>query len=105
MPKVTAPLFSATASGAFAGVAEFRMVNGKAIVTAPKRMNKTQTPVQQANAARFREAISGWKALTPVQQDPWKTKGLIVKLTGYQLYLREYIRQGIVPPGQPTLPA
>ena len=105
MPRVTGPLFSAGASGAFAGVCEFRMVNGKAVVTAAKRMNRPQGPEQQANAARFKTAIGGWKSLDEEQQGLWKTKAAFQKLTGYQLYLREYLRQGVVPPHQPILPA
>ena len=32
-------------------------------------------------------------------------RALLLKLTGYQLYLREYIRQNIAPPHHPVIPA
>ena len=105
MPRVTGPLFSAGTSGEFGGIMEFRMVGNKAVVTAPKHLSKTLGPVQQANAERFKVAIAEWKKLTEAVKTNWKTKATLLKLTGYQLYLREYLRQNIVPPNQPLLPA
>ena len=32
-------------------------------------------------------------------------RALLLKLTGYQLYLREYLRQNIAPPHHPVIPA
>jgi len=105
MPRVTGPLFSAGASGAFGGIMEFRMVGTKAVVTAPKHVSKTQGPAQQANAARFQAAIGGWKTLDATSKTNWKNRALLLSLTGYQLYLREYLRQNIAPPNHPIIPA
>jgi hypothetical protein len=105
MPRVTGPLFSAGASGAFGGLMEFRMIGTKAVVTAPKHRSKPQGPAQQANAARFQVAIGGWKTLDAAGKTAWQSKALLLTLTGYQLYLREYLRQNIAPPNHPLLPA
>ena len=105
MPRVTGPLFSAGASGDFGGLMEFRMVGNKAVVTAPKHLSKTQGPAQQANAERFQVAIGGWKTLDAATKTNWKHRALVLGMTGYQLYLREYIRQNIAPPHHPVIPA
>ncbi len=105
MPCVTGPLFSAGDSGDFGGLMEFRMVGNKAVVTAPKHLSKTQGPAQQANAERFQVAIGGWKTLDAATKTNWKHRALVLGMTGYQLYLREYIRQNIAPPHHPVIPA
>jgi hypothetical protein len=105
MPRVTGPLFSAGASGAFGGIMEFRMVGTQAVVTAPKHRRKAPGPAQRANAARFQVAIGGWKTLDAASKTHWQGKALLLRLTGYQLYLREYLRQNIAPPHHPILPA
>ena len=38
-------------------------------------------------------------------QSHGKTKALLLKLTGDQLYLREYLRQNIAAPNHPLIPA
>lgn len=104
MPRVTGPLFSAAASGAFAGIMEFRTVNGKAVVCAPKHDSGRGQEYRAANAARFKDAVGGWNALTVIQQGTWRTSALNKGMNGYQLYIREYLTQGIYPPNQPVLP-
>ena len=81
------------------------MVGNKAVVTAPKHVSKTQGPTQQANAERFKVAIGGWKTLDAASKTNWKNRALVLGMTGYQLYLREYIRQNIAPPNHPVIPA
>ena len=102
MPRVTGPLFSA---GAFGGLMEFRMIGTMAVVTAPKHLSKTQGPAQQANAARFKVAIAAWKTLDAATKTNWKNRALVLKLTGYQLYLREYLQQNIAAPNHSLIPA
>lgn len=81
------------------------MIGNKAVVTAPKHVSKTQGPAQQANAERFKVAIGGWKTLDAATKTTWKHRALLLGMTGYQLYLREYIRQNIAPPHHPVMPA
>jgi hypothetical protein len=50
-------------------------------------------------------AIRAWKTLDAATKTHWKNRALLLKLTGYQLYLREYLRQNIAPPHHPVIPA
>ena len=104
MARVTAPLFSGAASGQFSDICEFRMVNGKAVVTGTKTRRKPLAAATQVQASRFSTAAAEWRALSEEQQDQWVDAGYMHGLTGYQLYIREYLTQGITPPGQPTIP-
>jgi hypothetical protein len=53
---------------------------------------------------RFKEGASAWSGLSWTQQQQWKTASADHGMNGYQLFLREYLSQGIVAPGLPTLP-
>ena len=105
MPRVTGPLFSASASGTFSDLMEFRMIGNKSVVTRPKTGHRPVGPVQASHAERFKRASGEWKKLSADTKTLWKNKAVVRKLTGYQLYIREYLVQGIVPPSQPILPS
>lgn len=102
MAKVVGPLFSLTASGNFRGLMEFR--TGEVIVGSPKTQKPPRSPAQQAQAARFQTAVEAWRDLSEADQTNWKTAGASRGLSGYQIYVSEYLIQGITPPGQPLLP-
>jgi hypothetical protein len=104
MARVTAPLFSAAASGKFSDLAEFRMVNGQAIAAGIKERRKPLHPQTVAQSERFKVAAAEWSALTTAQKQPWRSAAYSQSMTGYQLYMREYLRQGITPPAQPVVP-
>jgi len=102
--RVTAPLFSAAASGVFSGVCEFRMVNGQAVAAGIKTRKKPLADATVAQAERFKVAAGEWMKLNTAQRAPWKTAGNVQNMTGYNLYIREYLQQGVVPPAQPVVP-
>ena len=104
MARVTAPLFSAAASGKFGDICEFRMVGNRVIAGAVKRRRAPFTEAQQTQALRFKEAAGAWSTLGNYDQEMWASYGPMYDLSGYQLYIREYLNQGILAPDQPTLP-
>ena len=104
MVKVKAPLFSVAASGVFENAIEFRTGSGKSTAHGKRSKPAGRSQAQQAQSARFAEAVSGWKALNATQKAAWKTAGTRTGHTGYQLYLSEYQTQNITAPGQPTPP-
>lgn len=105
MARVSAPLFSASASGKFGDICEFRMVGNRVIAGAIKKRKAPFTEAQRTQAIRFKEAAGSWSALTLPEQEQWADKGPLFDLSGYQLYIREYLNQGILAPDQPILPA
>ena len=105
MAKVFGPLFSLTASGTFRGFMEFRTRTGDVIVGSPKSVKPPRSPAQRAQAAHFQTAVETWRELPEADRGPWKTAGASRNLSGYQLYISEYLIQGITPPGQPQLPS
>lgn len=104
MPKVKGPLFSATASGTFRGLIEFRTVGTATRVAGKRTAPRTRTQAQQVQSARFAAAVQAWQRQTTGEKGLWQAAAAGTALSGYQLYLREHQRQGIVPPDQPHLP-
>lgn len=104
MPKVTGPLFSLSASGTFQGLMEFKTKGGVTTVGKVRTKPATRSAAQQQQAARFAAAVAGWKALSPIEQQEWKTAATGTGVNGYQLYLSEYQGQNITAPDQPLVP-
>ena len=104
MPKVKAPLFSATASGTFRGMIEFRTVGTQTRVAGKRTPPRTRTAAQQVQSARFASAVQGWQRQDATAKGTWRTAAAGTALSGYQLYLREYQRQAIIAPDQPHVP-
>jgi hypothetical protein len=104
MAKVTAPLFSATASGKFGEICEFRIIGSRVIAGAIKRKRAGQSAGQAAQASRFQLAAASWGAQDDTTQTAWRDLGPTYSLSGYQLYVQQYLLQGIIDPDTPTLP-
>lgn len=104
MPKVKGPLMSATASGTFRNMIEFRTVGNATRVAGRRTAPRTRTAAQQVQSARFAAAVGGWGRLDVPGKASWKAAAAGTATTGYQLYLREYQRQAIVEPDQPHVP-
>lgn len=103
MARVKGPLFSLSASGEFRGM-EFRTGSGSTVVAAPKVVQAPRRPAQLAQQAAFQAAITAWNSLDANSRQTWRTAASTIGISGYQLYLREYLAQAITPPGQPLPP-
>jgi hypothetical protein len=104
MARVTGPLFSASASGKFGDICEFRQVGGRTVAGTIKKKTAPPSDAQRLQASRFRTAAESWSTLNATQKDQWKDAAGAQGMNGYQLYLREYLHQGIAPPNMPVLP-
>ena len=104
MATVKGPLFSVAATGKFNGVMEFRTGSGKTTVHGIRNISAERSQAQQAQSLRFAQAVSGWKTLSSLQKEAWKTAALQTGHNGYQLYLSEYQTQNIQPPNHPVIP-
>lgn len=103
MTRVVGPLFSLSASGVFQGIIEFRSGGGRTIAAAPKAYVPPRTTAQAEQTNRFKDAISGWRALNEDQKTGWAVRAP-AGTTGYRFYLSEYFAQNISQPGQPIYP-
>lgn len=103
MTRVIGPLFSLSASGLFQGIVEFRTGGGRTIAAAPKAYIPPRTAAQAEQTNRFKDAISGWRALTDDQKTGWTVRAP-AGTTGYRFYISEYFLQNIIPPNQPIYP-
>ena len=50
-----------------------------------------QTEPQQANRQTFADAISSWQGLTPTQKQVYNERAKYKNLSGYNLYISEYL--------------
>ena len=106
MASVKGPLMSLNAKGKFGGAMVFG--SWKGIPTCRQKVDPTNpnTAAQQTQRTTFTNAVASWHAQDQTTQDSWtdRAKALGLKMSGYNLYVREYIKQGIVDPATPTLP-
>ena len=106
MAKVKGPLLSLGASGSVGKSMTFgkwKGINTVRIASTPANPN---TAAQQAQRSTFQLAVASWKAQDAADQLTWtnRAKALGLSMSGFNLYVREYIAQGIVDPAVPTLP-
>ena len=78
--------------------------SGKTTVHGIRSAAPTRSQAQLAQSLRFSQAVNGWKLLSQLQKQAWKTRALLTGYNGYQLYLSEYQTQNIQPPNNPIIP-
>lgn len=55
------------------------------------------TPEQAAKRAGFALAVAAWQALTTPEKGEWKNRARAMQVSGYNLFLREYLRPTTIP--------
>lgn len=100
MARVKGPVYSADATGNFAGgLIQFRHHRGGLHVyrpTDPSRQNqKSPSSAQQAIRQRYREALAAWRGLSESARSDWNARGATMALSGWNLFLSKF--QGAVP--------
>jgi len=103
MAKVKGPLFSVDAWGNFGGVLVYQRRRGEATVypyTVPVNPN---TLPQQGVRTSFAAATSDWNALPPASKAWWWYKAQGARLSGYNMYVQNYLLGLIAPPPPPPL--
>jgi uncharacterized protein with NRDE domain len=106
MAKVKGPLMSLGASGTIAGAMTFSSWKGIPTARIKSTPTNPNTAGQQAQRTTFGLAVASWKAQDEADQLTWtnRAKALGLKMSGFNLYTREYIKQGVTDPAVPTLP-
>ncbi len=92
MAKVRSPLFSRSASGAFAGRICFRSTPSGHVATrfhSPGSRNPVSaSPAQLAHRLRYGLAVSDWRALSPAERFTWNQNAVILGFSGWNLFLQ-----------------
>ena len=81
-------------SGAkFFGVYQMRVVDGKQVLVKGEYYvpSNPQTESQQANRQKLTNGVVAWQALTSPQKDVYNERAKYKSLSGYNLFLREYL--------------
>jgi len=106
MAKVKGPLMSLDASGSIAGSITFSKWKGVKTARIKSTPSNPDTAGQQAQRTTFSLAVASWKAQDAADQLTWtnRAKALGLNMSGFNLYVREYIAQGVTDPDVPTLP-
>jgi len=56
------------------------------------RPTNPQTVPQELTRSNFADAMSSWGGLTPEEQAPYNKRARRLKMSGYNLYVREYLQ-------------
>ncbi len=91
MPKITGPLFSLEAKGSIAKNLTFSERKTGAQVRFQKKQKDVLTSDRVEHRARFLEAVAAWHALTEEKKLVYDQRVKDLMMTGYNLYLREYL--------------
>ena len=80
-------------SDKFYGIYQIRATAGGQVVVKEKFYTPTnrQTAPQQANRSKLADAVLAWQALTDDQKEGYNKKAKYKSLSGYNLYLSEYL--------------
>ncbi|RQW06440.1 hypothetical protein EH223_02330 [candidate division KSB1 bacterium] len=106
MAKVKGPLLSLSASGTIGDAMTFGKWKGIPTCRIKSTPTNPNTANQQAQRTTFGNAVASWKAQDQTTQDSWNTRAreMGLSMSGFNLYVREYIDQGVVDPAVPDLP-
>lgn len=99
MAKITGPLFSQSATGSIAKRVTFRETARGTFAHKTPKASTSATPGQIAQRANYQDAIVAWHALDGPTKQYWREIGIIMKMTGYNAFISDYLSALNVPAG------
>lgn len=57
----------------------------------PQKPPLAYTPAQETNRTKIRNAVIAWQALTDEQKESYNKRAIVKKITGYSLFIKEYM--------------
>jgi len=86
-------IFSYGAGAKNFGIYQIRSLDGKQIQVKMKYYHPTnpQTESQQANRQKYADGVTAWQGLTNEQKEVYNERAKHNKLSGYNLFLKEYL--------------
>ena len=85
--------FEYGASTPYSGIYSQRKIKGKVLTLVKKFYIPTnpQTELQQANRQKLAAGVLAWQELSEEQKNEYRTKAKNLPLTGFNLFIREYM--------------
>jgi hypothetical protein len=105
MAKVTAPLFSFSASGTVAGKLTYRATKRGAVCQTRAISGKPANTNQLRERSRFADALAAWRTLDSPTLAKWHAVGLRFALADHKAFTKQYLIQRCTPPQLPRIPA
>ena len=91
MVKITSPLMSMSASGKIGERLVFSQRKSGQQARFQKAQKYKETPKRIASQSDYTKAVSLWNKLTQIQKDVFKERAKNLKITGYNLFVKENI--------------
>jgi alpha-ketoglutarate-dependent taurine dioxygenase len=88
MAKITGPLMSLDARGAFARRLTFSHVTSGSVVKKFSEPAKRVSAAQTTRRTLYQDGIAAWKNLTPEEQQVWNGIAQIDRMTGFNIFMR-----------------
>lgn len=94
MAKVTGPLLSLSAHGAFAKTLIFRKHGNMTVVIPYNKPTGEKSILQNAQRVLMKQARLEWRALTKTEKQTWRDKErYTLGISGYNLFIQHYLKQ------------
>ena len=97
MAKAQLPLLSASAQGSVGRCLTFSRRSGSNRVRYQRKQADAQTDNQVPRRLLVTQGVVNWKALSQVQKDVYNTRAKGLSMSGYNLYLSEYLKATTAP--------
>ena len=97
MAKTVGPLFSQDAHGTIAEHLTFSKRKTCKQVRFQKKQTDVITEDRTTHRTLFLEAVAAWNALNPTDQEAYNVNARPLRITGYNLFIKEYIISPPVP--------
>ncbi|KKM16062.1 hypothetical protein LCGC14_1689630 [marine sediment metagenome] len=98
MPKLTAPLFSFRASGSLATEITYARSGKLNIVKSIPTHPDARSVAQLTHRVHFSNAVALWHLLSLSQRQSYTSPGNLLRLTGWQYFVKRYLIASLAPP-------
>lgn len=91
MTKIKYPLHSLSASGSICQKITFSVRDSGQQVRWQKKQLNIVTEARLEARSAYSNAVIAWRLLSDSEKQSWKDQALKIKLTGYNLFVQDYI--------------
>lgn len=97
MVKVVGPIFSSTAKGNMERILVYTRTKGINIVKRFIKSLDRKTERKLLIREVYKNGCSAWNSLTPTEKEEYEEKSKTKNITGFNLFMREYLKENIPP--------
>jgi hypothetical protein len=102
MAKVNSPLLSVKASGSVGTILTFSQRRTCQQVRYQRRQTDVISVDRTTQREKFKNAVKKWNELSSEEKTSWNTAALYEPMTGYDLYVRNYLL-GLIADFEPSI--